>query len=238
MIDENEVVRAAEESGRDDELAEQLARIAQALGEEGALQGVLDRICELAVEAIPSCEHAGITIVRRKEVYTPAASDDLPVAVDRVQYETGEGPCVDAIRDHEVYLTRDLAADDRWAEFGPRAVEETGVRSMLSFRLVADDDTLGALNLYSKTPDHFGDDDRHIGALFATHASLAMASATEVDQLRRALVTRDVIATAKGILMAREGLDEEQAFALLRQKSRNTNTRLTEIAAEICESAG
>ncbi len=52
-----------------------------------------------AVETVSGCDHAGITIVRRHGgVSTPAATDEVPEAVDAIQYEAGEGPCLEAIR--------------------------------------------------------------------------------------------------------------------------------------------
>ncbi|WP_308210250.1 ANTAR domain-containing protein [Amycolatopsis iheyensis] len=74
--------------------------------------------------------------------------------------------------------------------------------------------------------------------LLATHASLALnqARGTEVAELERAnlhraIASRDVIGQAKGILMARQGLDAEAAFDLLRRTSQDLNVKLADIAA-------
>lgn len=67
--------------------------------------------------------------------------------MDRIQYATGQGPCLDAIREHRVFVPEDLLAERRWPLFSARAVAETGVRSILSFRLFLQQDTLGSLNL-------------------------------------------------------------------------------------------
>jgi hypothetical protein len=84
-------------------------------------------------------------------VKTVAPTDVVPTLVDAIQYETGEGPCLTAIYEHATYLIDDLADDRRWPVCsGRRAVEETGVRCMLSFRLFLRSDTIGALNLYSR----------------------------------------------------------------------------------------
>src|SRR3954468_11784489 len=106
---------------------------------------------ELAVSTIRGCDHAGVSIVERDgEIDTPAASEDVPRHVDELQYESNEGPCLDAIREHAVFQTDALRAERRWPNFRTRATRETGVRSVLSFRLVVDQDAVGALNLYSK----------------------------------------------------------------------------------------
>lgn len=101
---------------------------------ETAAQETLQKLVELAVTTIGGCDHAGVSVVKDK-FETAAASDDVPRQVGRLQYESGEGPCLSAIRDHDVFLADDLSTDDRWPNFSSRAAAETGVRSMLSFRL-------------------------------------------------------------------------------------------------------
>ncbi|WP_375480483.1 anti-sigma factor antagonist [uncultured Jatrophihabitans sp.] len=55
----------------------------------------------------------------------------------------------------------------------------------------------------------------------------------QVDGLGRALLNRDVIGQAKGVLMATRKLSAEEAFGLLAQISQRTNRKLTDIAAEV-----
>src|SRR4051794_38721476 len=130
--------------------AEAIAEVARQLQAEGSAQESLQTMVELAVSTIRGCDHAGVSIVERDdEIDTPAASDDVPRHVDALQYRSNEGPCLDAIRDHAVFQTDDLRAERRWPNFSLRATRDTGVRSMLSFRLFVEQGTLGALNLYS-----------------------------------------------------------------------------------------
>ena len=138
--------------------AEAIAEVARQLQAECSAQETLQTMVELAVSTISGCDHAGVSIVERNgEIDTPAASDDVPRQVDALQYETDEGPCLDAIRAHAVFETDDLGAERRWPKFSSRATRETGVRSMLSFRLFVEQGTLGALNLYSKRTSAFDD---------------------------------------------------------------------------------
>lgn len=61
------------------------------------------------------------------------------------------------------------------------------------------------------------------------------------DTIRRlwsALGTRDTIGMAKGILMAREHCNSDQAFDILRRGSQRVNRRVADIAAEIVASNG
>ena len=221
------------------ELSETFADIARSLLCEDTVEATLQRIAELAVDTIEHCDYAGMTLVRGRHMTTPASSADVPRRVDAIQLDTGEGPCLDAIREHEVFQTDDLLLEDRWPHFSQRAVEATGVRSMLSFRLFVDEDTLGALNLYSKQPAAFEEEDRVVGSVFAAHAAVALSSAQRDQQMQDALRSRDTIGQAKGILMARQGVTADEAFDMLRRGSQRLNIKLAELAKRVAEgSAG
>lgn len=217
----------------EDRLARQLSDLARDLQEEENLQDTLQRIVQAAVENVPGAEFAGITVVEgRREVNTPAWTAELVRAADQAQYETGQGPCLDTVYEEQTVRLPDMRAEQRWPEFTARATA-LGVGSMLSFQLYVTGDNLGALNLYSKTPEAFGDESEHIGLLFASHAAVAMASAQTQEQLARGMETRDLIGQAKGILMERYRLTGDQAFALLVRASQTTNIKLRDIAEHL-----
>jgi len=207
--------------------------MARSLLAEADVQKTLQRIVELAVDNIDGCDHAGITVLHAGIFSTPAFSDEVPVAVDAIQYETGEGPCVDAIREHEVFRTGNMATETRWPKFSTRAQRETGVTSMMGFRLFVAGDTLGALNLFSKVADAFDDEASAAGSVFAAHAAIALSTALHDEQMSQALASRDVIGQAKGILMAKEGVTADEAFDMLRRASQRLNMKLREVAEDI-----
>ncbi|MCU1457659.1 MAG: two-component system response regulator [Actinomycetia bacterium] len=216
------------------ELAETFAEIAQILFAAEDVQSTLQAIVDLAAEMVDGCDSAGVSIVEGRTVTTPAASSDVPRAVDKIQYDVGEGPCLDAIRSKDdVFRTGDLGNEGRWPEFSPRAAAETGVHSMVGYQLSAADDTLGALNLYAMTRDAFDDAAVAIGSVFAAHAAVAMATARQAENLKSTLESRDVIGQAKGILMTREGMTADQAFTELRQASQRLNRKLRDVASEV-----
>jgi AmiR/NasT family two-component response regulator len=57
----------------------------------------------------------------------------------------------------------------------------------------------------------------------------------QVEQLESALERRGTIERAKGILMERHGVDERQAFELMRQQARRSNRRVIELAHAVAE---
>ncbi|MFI5615601.1 GAF and ANTAR domain-containing protein [Amycolatopsis sp. NPDC051903] len=167
-------------------------------------------------------------------IRTVAPTDELVSEIDALQYRFREGPCVDAIGDHEIYRTGDLAGEHRWSRFAPAAAK-TGVRSMLSYRLFISATTLGGLNLYSTGTDAFSDETEQNGRMFAAHAAIALVGAQTEAHLHAAMESRDVIGMAKGILMQRHDVDPARAFRLLVDASQHGNMKLHDVAGWLVE---
>lgn len=197
------------------------------------------RIVTAAVHTVPGCDHAGISLIHRHgRVDTTAASDDIVAMVDVIQYEVAQGPCLEAIREHESYLISDLMAESRWPAFSRRAAEETSIRSMLSFRLFVGDDTLGALNLYSREVDAFDEEGRAIGAILAAHAAVGISTARDrqrAEHLEQAVASNREIGMAIGVVMASGLQTREQAFDVLRRASQRLNVKLRDVASMVVD---
>jgi hypothetical protein len=217
------------------DLAATLSGVARGLQDQSSMDDTLYGIVAAAVGTVPGARYAGISAVEgRRAVRTVAGTDELVYRVDRVQYDTGEGPCLDALYDHRTVRLSDMAVEERWPQFTGR-VAEFGVGSMLSFQLFVEQDNLGALNLYAPRAGAFDDGSEQVGLLFATHAAIAMAGAQRQEHLSMAMAVRDVIGQAKGILMERHKLTGDQAFRLLVRASQTTGTKLVEVAAYLVE---
>lgn len=221
-------------------LADMFARIARELESAVDPRETREVVTRSAVESVPGCEHAGISLIpRRGRIVTVAATDDVVARIDAIQYELDEGPCLGAIADHAVYTIDDMSeVSAQWPEFARRAATEAGVASMLAFRLFTDGDTAGALNLYGRRAHAFTDDSRAVGAILAAHAAIAMVAAGEHDltlNLERSLHTSRQIGTAIGIVMMRQGLDRDEAFAFLVDASQRLNRKLRDLADVIVE---
>jgi GAF domain-containing protein len=220
------------------ELAQTFSEIARILIAEADPQATLQRVVLLAVETIDGCEHAGISVIHGKIVTSPASSDALPAIVDRIQSETGEGPCLDAIREHQVFQTGRLSEERRWPVFTPRAIAESGIESILSLRLFAAQETMGALNLYSTHVDAFDDRDVAVATVFAAHAAVAWSTSQAIENLKVGLITRQLIGQAVGLLMARQHMSEADAFDALQRASQRLNIKLREVAERIVRPEG
>lgn len=215
------------------ELAETFADVARTLQAEDDINKIFAKIVQTALDVVDASEHAGIDLVEKRTITPVQATSEIAEGIGDLQNEVDEGPCFSAIREHETFYSEDLAEETRWPKFSRRAYEEFGVRSILGFRLYTEEDTTGALNLYSSQPHAFDHEAMAIGAVLAAHAGVAMANARKREQLTEAIESRDLIGRAKGMLMARSNVSDDEAFAMLRSASQRMNTKLSDVAEQI-----
>jgi GAF domain-containing protein len=211
-----------------------LTEAVRQLSAEESPPATLERLVEIAPDFFPHCHYVGVSIVEKGTIRTPVASTEELRRLDEAQYALGEGPCFEAIRSSPTVMVDDLAHDPRWPTWGKAMSEQLEIRSSISFRLFTRaDDSWGALNVYSRHPHAFTEEDVVHGQTIAAMAAVVLAKSINDDQLVRALETRTHIGQATGILMERYDLDAERAFEVLRRISSQTNTKLRDLAVEI-----
>ena len=218
-------------------MADQFGELATSLV-NGADQGLTQqRLVEFAVRGIPGAEHASMTVLEgNRPPRTTAGTDQLPYQWDQLQYQYGEGPCLEAITVNGVESAPDLSTENRWPQFSRAMVDQTPVRSMLSIRLFLTEQHSAGLNLYATRPAAFTAQSTATGAMFAAYAAIALLAAAHQERansLAQAVQTNREIGVAMGILMANGKLTRQQAFDQLRAASNNFNRRLRDIAADV-----
>lgn len=214
-------------------LARVLAEAAEQISAPRTLEQTLDAIVQVALNSVPGFDHVGISVSHHGgQIETLAATDTFVEKIDAIQYDLREGPCVTALRQDRLVMVAGDETDERWPRFLPQA-RDVGLRSQMAIRLYHQRQSVGALNFYSTCQDTIDPQAPMSAELFATHASLALGHAREVDDLNAAMETRSLIGQAMGILMERYRIDAEHAFHFLTRTSQESNTKLRDVAAEI-----
>jgi GAF domain-containing protein len=207
--------------------------LARALHVKSAeLEPTLQAIVSTAVRMLSPARYAGLIIFSGGELIPQASTDRVPLLLDHLQQKLGDGPCVNAAQRQSIVQIDDTLQDGRWPDFAADAAS-LGVRSMLCVPLWVDQRCLGALSLYADQATAFTDLHGRVTTLLATFAALALAEAQRADQLTAALVNRDIIGQAKGILMERHRITADAAFGFLTRVSQAENTKLAAIAAQL-----
>lgn len=220
------------------ELAARFAGLSQSLLGRRAQPVSFDLVARRAVEVVPGCDRAGITLLRHGGRATSVASTDAVAArLDDLQYELGQGPCVDAARDRQDCISDDLTTEDRWPTWSSEAAVR-GVRSVLSVPLETEQEPLGALNLYAGRAQVFDAAALDIAAIYAIHAASALEQAKLVSGLQSAMQSRHVIGIAQGVLAVRYGIAYDTAFEVLRRLSNELNVKLRDLAQQVADQRG
>nr|AKA59456.1 hypothetical protein [uncultured bacterium AR_456] len=222
------------------ELAAVYARMSGLLLSTETVITALELVTALAGETVPAADGVGVTLLdERGERVTAAATDPLVSHVDGLQYEFDEGPCLTAWDRRTLVRVDDVTREDRWPRWAPAAAD-TGMRAVLSAPLVAGDEALGAMKVYSRRPGAFGDREEHLLTMFAAHAAVLLANVRSYsdarrvsDELRDSMRARDLVNMAKGVLMAREAVDERTAFLLLTGMAREQGRPLRDVADSV-----
>ncbi|HWM18760.1 MAG TPA: GAF domain-containing protein [Ilumatobacteraceae bacterium] len=235
-------VRPSAVVSRPTELSADLARVGSKPN-DSVVDAALRLVTVLAGSTVEGADGVSVTLERRGQLATVASSNDTVLRMDDHQYATGEGPCLAAAAQGHWFYIESLAEEDRWPAFVPRAIEE-GIASILSTPLMSAARPVGALNIYSNSERAFGPRQQELAAMFASQASgiLIDAGADVIDEalgkrILDALLAREVIARAEGVLMARKHVTAEDAAATLHRSARTAEVAVLQHAAAIVASA-
>ena len=146
------------DSRRDHLLAQVLVDFARTLGGEFSIQRILDHLLESIVDILPVTGAGVMLMGDRQQLHFTAASDNKIMAIERLQNELGEGPCLEAYMYGLPVSISDLSTDTRFPRFSPRAVQE-GLAAVFTFPLTLDETRLGALDLYRDTTGPLSEED-------------------------------------------------------------------------------
>lgn len=219
-------------------LGDGFAALAQFFINDGTLGDTLLKVAQLACQ-VTDADMAGITMLVDGKVETGVFTDPEAPQIDTAQYETGEGPCLDAFHHQRVNRIDVTSEDTRWPDFTQTCVAH-GIQSTLSIPIVARGEGFGALNLYSRIPSAFDNNSVNRTEAFARHAAIVLAN-TQIyldavqlnENLNQALKSRSTIDYAIGLVMAAGGRSPNEAFQVLVRASQRENRKLRDVAEEL-----
>lgn len=224
-----------EEVGRD------VRRLDEVFRSQRALATKLEAVTELVERIVPACDAASVSLIVADAMFTGAASSQLAIEADLVQYGVDEGPCLASAEERSVVRIDVLAHDERFEHFAPGAVER-GVASVLSIPLGTDERSVGSLNLYSRTPQAFTDETAApLGDLVAYATDLIAPSPmyeASVEALRRLVETVHLatqVEIAVGMLIVMGGLAPVAAWDRLRDLAAEDGVSIVERARRLVE---
>src|SRR5713101_4716943 len=207
--------------------------------EDRSLDAIMNLVVSLAERSLASVDAATISLLRAgpdrlDSIFEPGGMDIR--ALDQIQFDTGEGPCMTALHTGKLVRTSVDVEPDRWPAFASLATA-TGICQVLAIPLLVRTHPVGSLNLYCRTKEPLGHDDLVAAQSFAAKASTVLADFTSHGtaelaraQLEDTLLSRDVIGQATTILTLTKHCSAEDAFGVLRRVAQERHITLREMA--------
>ncbi|HKU12555.1 MAG TPA: GAF and ANTAR domain-containing protein [Sinomonas sp.] len=218
-----------------------VAELQGILLESPDLKSFLFRLTQVAAQELSrrGTAYCSVTVLRERRWATVGFSEEFAVGLDDLQYSTGEGPCMTALKTGRVVHVADLVHEQRWPAYRPPALE-SGIRSILAVPIVLDLGAQAALNCYTEEAGAFDVEAKASVEAFADLAAssvrLAVRLETEMERssdLKAALESRTAINLASGVIMAQSGCTQEQAVEILRRAAISRNVKLRDVASQI-----
>ena len=195
------------------------------------------RLCVRFVSALP-VQHAAIsTLGPPFELETVCSSDPLAAALDRLQLDYGEGPCWDARETRAPILLPDLLARPSagWPVLH-QAIASHEIRAAYAFPMSVGSLNVGAVDLYSTSPDAMSTEN------VATATTMAAAAAVVVlrdamshldDSHRDDPSSRRIVHQATGMVIAQLRIPAAEALLVLRAHAFAIDGSVADVAAEV-----
>lgn len=226
------------ESGVPDEnmFLKALSEFARTLSRRYEVSDALLHLAEHVVDIL-ALAGAGVSVRDPSGLLRPVTPvNEVTVDLEGTEEARQEGPCIDAFHTGELVVERVADARERWPAWCARALER-GVVYVAGVPMRADQDVIGAMNLYSARDEPFTQAELHTAQVLVDMASAYVVGASELEKSRRtneqlqaALDSRVVIEQAKGILAGEQGITVDEAFELLRAHARQRGASLRSVA--------
>ena len=212
-----------------------LVKVSQSITSEHYLDEILNLIVVVTAEMLNSkvcsvmlLENKGLELAIKatqslSEEYKKKPNIRVENSLSGTVLKTRKPVAVYDVRDDEKYAYRDLAAKE-------------GLTSMIAVPMVVKDKAIGVINVYTKEPHHFTEEETNVLQMVANQAAVAVENTKLMEETlkaKEALETRKLIERAKGIVMKMNNLSEDSAYRLIHKKSMDTCRSMKDIAESI-----
>jgi PAS domain S-box-containing protein len=207
---------------------------------DGAVQVLLDTgVRLLGVDGV------GLMLAdTRGRLCAAGGSDEATLAFLRAQEHAVKGPCVHAFLLERSVQAGALADDPRWPKLAEAAIVH-GIGAALAVPVTLYGGPVGACLAVAAGPRSWGDGDVTAAEAYASMVAALLELAAEAQRttglsarFQGMLQGQAVIEQAKGVLMARRGIDANEAGLQLRQLARRSGRPLGEVAAALLRRLG
>lgn len=177
-------------------------------------------------------EHVSVAHRHLAPAAVLSATSRLAREMAAAQLTSGQGGILEALRTGLPVIVTAADRADRFPLIQP-AARRLGVQLQLVVPMVQATGVIGALSVYTTEAATMDLALLELAEALAEQTAVTLEQDERTGHLEAALITRQRIGQACGILMSRFLLSGEDAFAALRQASQNRNVKVRELALEV-----
>ena len=212
-----------------------LSEISQAISSDQYLDDILKLIVTVTANVMNS-KICSLWILDEKERVlkiraTQAISEEY---LKERSLKLGEGVVGYVAEQKKTLAIPDVLKEPRYKE--KELARKEGLVSMLSVPLAVKDKVIGVINIYTSYPHEFTETERAVLTMVANQAAVCIDNTelmVKTKVIQEELETRKLVERAKGVLMKRHGLDEEEAFKRIRKTSMDNRKTMRQMAEAI-----
>ena len=204
---------------------------ARLLGADGVPQA-LDRLAAFAAGVVPGAVRCSVALIGEGGPPVVAASGSTAVALDDLQYATGDGPALEAARTRTLVTAPELPTDPRWPQLAECAGEH-GVHGVVAIPMDVRRSSVGALSLFVGPP----------GAIHPEWLLTAMALVSQAEVLLGELGRREglregaTVDRAVGVIIAQRGCGVQEAYTVLQETAQRLGLDRRAVAERLIAAA-
>ena len=212
-----------------------LREITHAISAAWSLEQVLSLITRKAARSM-DVDSCSIYLLDDEDgsLLLKATTGLAPDAIGRARLKLGEG-----LTGHAAKAGKPVAAShasrDPHFKYLPET-KESMFQSLLAVPLISRGNVIGAINVQTREGREYSEDEIELLSIIADVAAGELEKAVlyeEIGGLKEALETRKLVERAKGLLMKRHGIGEQDAFIRIQHQARTARKSMREIAEAI-----
>ncbi|MDD3374133.1 MAG: GAF domain-containing protein [Candidatus Omnitrophica bacterium] len=214
---------------------DQLMKVSQSITSESYLDEILNLIVVVTAEMLDSKICSVMLLDEKKQELSIKATQFLSEDYKKKpNIKVEKSLSGEAVKAKKAKMYFDVRMEEKYAY--RNLADKEQLSSMLSVPMIVKDRVIGVINIYTKRPHAFSQEEVSVLQMVSNQAAIAIENTKLVEETvkaKEALETRKLIERAKGVLMRIQGLAEEEAHKVIHKKSMNSCKSMKEVAESI-----
>jgi len=212
-----------------------LSKISKAIASDLYLEDILRLIVTVTAEVMGSNICSLMLIDEKNNELVIRATQSMSEEYNKKPpLKVGEGIAGRVVKENKPITVKDVTKEKEY-KYKDIAKRE-GLCSLLCVPLAVKDRVIGVINCYTSSPHDFTETEINLLSSIANQAAVAIENTelmVKTRVIQEELEARKKIERAKGILMKRGGLTEEEAYLTLQKYSMDHRKSMCEVAEAI-----